>query len=163
MTTNGAFLKHRQLRPIIVDHPSSSQNLAGGAPGNPSSGIKIAPPEYSSCKMEAGNFCALAYAPNPMMNELPAFKSIILVVVQEAEGALRFLVNPNLKDMVLDHDFAYISSLLHDFVERVETHAMDLFRQLCSLTVGILQTLAVGAHLSEHPDLEGLAVEFLAF
>jgi hypothetical protein len=105
-------------------------------------------------------FCALAYAPMSEDGRLPAVKHVILLVIEEADRALRFLVHPSLESIVDAIDFPYIKSVLKDFVERINHYAAELFRQLCSLAVGPLQTHAVGERLCEHPDMHKLASQF---
>jgi hypothetical protein len=89
-----------------------------------------------------------------------ALKHVILLVIEEADRALRFLVHPNLESIVDAIDFPYIKSVLKDFVERINHYAAELFRQLCSLAVGPLHTHAVGERLCEHPDMHKLASQF---
>jgi hypothetical protein len=107
-------------------------------------------------------FCALAYAPNAELGLLPAVRHVILIIVQKADCALHILVHPNLKKIVDAIDISYIESLLIDFIERVNLHAAELFRHLCSLAVGPLQTETVGEQLCEHPNIHELALQFAA-
>jgi hypothetical protein len=116
-------------------------------------------------KLEPGpafksRFCALTYVPTLEDGRLPAVKHVILLVIHEADCILRFLVNPNLKTIVGAIDLPHIESLLKDFVELINLHAAQLFRQLCSLAVGPLQAESVGEDLYEHPELHELALQF---
>ena len=104
-------------------------------------------------------FCALAYAPMSGESRLSAAKHVILIAIEES-GVLRFLVHPHLKSIVDAIDLPYIESVLKDFVERINRYSTELFRQLCSLAVGPLQTHTVGEQLSEHPDIHNLAIQF---
>jgi hypothetical protein len=130
--------------------------------------IESTNPEYQieSTNPESGvvsksRFCALAYAPMSGEGRLAAAEHVILLAIEDS-GALRFLVHPNLKSVVNAVDFAYIESILKDFVERINRYATELFQQLCSLSVGPLQTHTVGDQLCEHPDIHSLVSQFVA-
>jgi hypothetical protein len=86
---------------------------------------------------------------------------VILLVLRDVEGSLRFLVHPNLRSLAHPEDLEYIESLLQDFVERARLHEEVLFKQLCSLQVGPLVTQEVGQNLSEHPTMQKLASRFV--
>jgi len=111
--------------------------------------------------VSAPSFCALAYAPNSYHSESSVIGHVILLVIQEAEDALRFMIHPNLRDIVDAIDLPYIQSLLVDFLERVKLNATHLFRHLCSLAIGPLLTEAVGEQLSLYPEINKLTAQFI--
>jgi hypothetical protein len=120
--------------------------------------------KLKSTNLESGavsksRFCALAYAPMSGDSRLSAANNVILIAIEDS-GVLRFLVHPNLKSVVDAIDLPYIESILKDFVERINRYATALFRQLCSLAVGPLQTHTVGEQLCEHPNIHNLALQF---
>jgi len=77
---------------------------------------------------------------------------IILLMLKDEDGNVRFLVHPELRAVVQREDLAYIKSLLRDFKERAGLHRHALFRQLSSLEVGPLVTHEVGASPSDEPS-----------
>jgi hypothetical protein len=79
--------------------------------------------------------------------------SIILLVLEEAKGSLRFLVHPDWRTFVQSEDVTYMESILNDFLERAELHPDALFKQLSSLGSGPLMTEETGKSISDHPDL----------
>jgi hypothetical protein len=106
-------------------------------------------------------FCALEYNPAPVGSPLPTTKNVILLVIRDAECELQFLISPRLRQIVKDIDLPYIDSLLKDFIERVKLNAALLFEQLCSLSVGVLLTWAVGEQIVDHPEIRDLALQFV--
>jgi len=107
------------------------------------------------------NFCALVYIPESVDCPLPTVKNIILLVMRDAECGLRFLIHPRLRQIVKAIDLPYIESLLDDFIERIKLNAELLFKQLCSLSAGLLRTRAVGEQIADHPDIYDLALLFV--
>jgi hypothetical protein len=107
------------------------------------------------------NFCALEYIPESVDCPLPTVKNIILLVIRDAECGLHLLIHPRLHQIVKAVDLPYIEALLEDFIERVKLNAALLFKQLCSLSVGPLFTRAVGEQIVDHPDIYGLALQFV--
>jgi hypothetical protein len=87
--------------------------------------------------------------------------SIILLVLEDAEDKLSFLVHPQLRMVVSGSDLSYLESLLRDFVERARLHPAALFKQLSSLGVGPLVTQEVGPRISDHPPLLELCSRFV--
>ena len=87
--------------------------------------------------------------------------SIILLVLREANGDLRFLVHPEWRAIVQAEDLADIESLLLDFSERAELHRDILFKQLSSLGVGPLVTHETGKSISDYPVLSDLFSSFV--
>jgi hypothetical protein len=87
--------------------------------------------------------------------------SIILIVLENGEGNLRFLIPPDLSKLVTGKDFLYLDSLLKDFVERAKLDSRALFKQLSSLGVGPLVTQEVGSNISDHPALLKLCSGFV--
>ena len=153
-----------------LEHPQSKRAKVTSASlriGHPDEGhietfTGTAPMEKTS--LESGvppksRFCALAYAPMSEDDKLSATKHVILLAIEDS-GILRFLVHPNLKNIVDAIDFPYIESLLRDFVRRISQYATELFRQLCKLAVGPLQAHTVGEQLCEYPDIHDLSLQF---
>jgi len=106
------------------------------------------------------NFCALEYIPDVDGHPLPTIRNIILLVLRDADCGLRFLIHPGLRQIVKAVDLSYIKSLLEDFILRVKLNAEFLFKQLCSLSVGLLSTRAIGDQIVEYPDIHELVVQF---
>ena len=106
-------------------------------------------------------FCVLEYRPRNWRVGMPAVASVILLVFRDNDRKLRFLVHPELHTIVQSEDFAYLESLLRDFLERARQHPEDLFNQLCSLGVGPLVTQEVGANVSDYPALLELSLRFV--
>ena len=84
-----------------------------------------------------------------------------MLVLEDEQGNLRFLVHPQLRSIVTDRDLSYLESLLGDFVERAKLHPAALFKQLSSLGVGPLVTHETGSSLSDHPPLLNLCSRFV--
>jgi hypothetical protein len=61
---------------------------------------------------------------------------MILLVLEAADGCLRFLAHPEWRRIVRPKDLGYFESLLRDFLERAQRHPQDLFKQISSLFVG---------------------------
>jgi hypothetical protein len=86
---------------------------------------------------------------------------VILLVLEDGEGNLRFLVHPELHMVVMDNDLSYIESLLKDFMERAKENPAVLFKQLSSLGVGPLVTQEAGLKISDHPSLLNMCSHFV--
>lgn len=102
-------------------------------------------------------FCALEYE----AQGLSRVPFIILLVLEDAQGSLRFLVRPDWRSVVQPEDSNYIESLLDDFLERAEEQPTPLFKQLCSLGVGPLVTKQTGEQISNYPHLLELRSRFV--
>jgi hypothetical protein len=87
--------------------------------------------------------------------------SIILLVLEDAKGNLRFLVHPDWRSVVQTEDSKYIESLLDDFLERAKEQPAPLFKQLSSLGVGPLVTRESGKKISDYPHLLELCSRFV--
>jgi len=86
---------------------------------------------------------------------------VILLVLRDEEGDLRFLVHPELRNIVQEEDSTYVESLLRDFQVRAQLHPDALFEQISSLSVGPLVTHEAGSDLSNHPQLGQLCSKFV--
>ncbi len=86
---------------------------------------------------------------------------IILIVLENANGDLRFLVDPDWRALVQAEDREYFESLLADFPERAKEQPATLFKQLTSLEVGPLVTQEAGEQISDHPPLLKLSARFV--
>lgn len=98
-------------------------------------------------------FCALEYRPQDWNIASSRIAPVVLLVLKDGDGSLRFLIHPELRAIVTENDLPYIQSLLQDFHERAKLHPEALFKQLSSLGVGPLVTHAAGPSISEHPAL----------
>jgi len=78
---------------------------------------------------------------------------MIPLVLEDADGSLRFLVHPEWRRIVELKDLDYFESLPRDFIQSAQLHPQDLFKQISSLSVGPLLTRARGKDISDHPDL----------
>jgi len=106
-------------------------------------------------------FCLLAYRPQNCALRSSRAASVILLVVLEQSGSLRFLVDPNFREIVRGEDLPYLESLLKDFSRRARLHPAALFIQLSQLEVGPLVTQDAGSSLSEHPAVMELLTRFV--
>ena len=102
-------------------------------------------------------FCALAYKTQDSNRAMPVF----LIVLKDASGGLRFLVDPGWRAVVRAEDVEFLESLLGDFLERAREQPAALFKQLSSLAVGPLVTQETGEQLSDHPPLLELSSRFV--
>lgn len=92
---------------------------------------------------------------------LSRVSSVILLVLEDTKGRLRFLVHPDWRSVVQPEDSDYIDSLLDDFLERAKDHPAPLFTQLSSLGVGPLVTQQTGERISDYPHLLELCSRFM--
>jgi hypothetical protein len=86
---------------------------------------------------------------------------VILIVLEDARGGLRFLVDPGWLAVVDTEDVEYIESLLRDFLEQAKEQPETLFKRLSSLGVGPLVTQETGEQISDHPSLLELSSRFV--
>ena len=105
-------------------------------------------------------FCALEYRPHGWSDGSSQADAIVLFVLEDREGSLRFFVHPELRAIVLDNDLPYLESLFKDFLERAMLNSADLFKQLSSLGVGPLVTHEAGSNISDHPSLLNMCSRF---
>lgn len=118
--------------------------------------------ECSNClDGEQPQYCALEYVTTMEPGAPRTAKHVILLVLKQADGVLRFLAHPNLQAVVEATHLDYVLSLLEDFAVRAQYDAEHLFRQLCSLACGPLLTWQVGGQIDEHPDIRDLSLLFL--
>ena len=82
-------------------------------------------------------------------------------MLEDPNGGLRFLVDPDWRAVVQAEDKVYIESLLSDLLERAKEQPADLFKQLSSLEVGPLVTRETGEQISDHPPLAELISRFV--
>jgi hypothetical protein len=102
-------------------------------------------------------FCALAYRAQGSGRDTPT----IAIVLEDARGALRFLVDPGWRAVILAEDVEYFESLLRDLPERAKEQPQTLFKQLSLLEIGPLVTQETGEQLSDHPVLFDLSSRFV--
>ena len=106
-------------------------------------------------------FCALDYRPQDRDITSSRIAPVVLLVLRDEKGSLRFLIHPELRAVVQESDWAYLESLLQDFLKRAKLHPEALFKQLCSLGAGPLVTQKVGSSISDHPPLLKLCSHFV--
>jgi hypothetical protein len=94
--------------------------------------VPMEQPESSSGKVTGFNFSVLAYVPKSSNLESPKLEAVILLVFQDDDYVLRFLVHHDLKEIVAACDFSIVISLLRDFLERDETSPVDFFVSFAS-------------------------------
>lgn len=82
-------------------------------------------------------------------------------MLEDADGGLRFLVDPDWRAVALGEDEAYLESLFGDLLERARAQPANLFMQLSSLEVGPLVTRETGECLADHPHLAELCSRFV--
>jgi len=85
----------------------------------------------------------------------------ILLVFEDTNGSLRFLVHPNWRAIVQQEDVDYINDLLIDSLERADEQPGALFQQFTSLGVGPLLTQRTGERISDYPLLLELFSRFV--
>ena len=108
-----------------------------------------------------GRFCALEYQPQGGSDGSPQVASIIMLVLEDEQGKLRFLVQPQWREMVSGKDLSYLDSLFKDFIVRAKLHPAALFQQLSSLGVGPLVTQQAGTGIADRPPLLKLCSRFV--
>jgi hypothetical protein len=106
-------------------------------------------------------FCALGYRPQGWSGGSSQAELVVLLVLADEGGSLRFLVRPELHTVVTGKDLSYIESLLKDFLERAKRDPSALFKQLSSLGIGPLVTQEAGSNISDHPPLLNLCSRFV--
>jgi len=105
-------------------------------------------------------FCVIEYNHQRQSREPSRSPSIILLVLKNENGNLDFLVHPQWRAMILPEDSEYFESLLADLPVRAKLHSEALFDQMCSLSVGPLQTKETGPRISRNPGLAKLISTF---
>ena len=99
-------------------------------------------------------FCALEYRPQSIVSIAPSPSIVILLVLLDSQGEIRFLVHPELRNIVLRDDLEYLDSLLWDLVDRSKRFPEELFRQISSLAgLGPLATHQTGSRIADFPSL----------
>jgi len=88
---------------------------------------------------------------------------VVLFVLKDGEGSLRFFVHPELHAVVPENDFSYIQTLLQDYHERAKLHSESLFKKISSLGVGPLVIHEAGPNISEYPALLEMCSSFVQF
>lgn len=123
-------------------------------------------PSRASFETDGGprfQFCALQYQQRNWEIGSSGIAPVILLVLCDSGGDLRFLVHPELRTIVQGEDLVYIQSLLQDFLLRSRREPPALFKQLSTLGVGPLVTREVGSQLEEGPFLRGMSSIFVEF
>lgn len=88
---------------------------------------------------------------------------VILLVLRDEAGNLRFMAHPNWRAIVQAEDLEYIDTLLRDFLERANLHPDVLFKHISSLAVGPLVTQEVGVSISGNALLLEQCSHFVQF
>jgi hypothetical protein len=84
---------------------------------------------------------------------LSGIAPVILLVLEDGKGRLRFFVHPDWRTIVQPGDLDYIESVLDDLRARAALDSDALFKQLSSLDVGPLVTLDSGTNIADHPAI----------
>ena len=99
----------------------------------------------SKLAMKGGRFCSLEYRPFAEKSQAISFPScVLMLMLEDCDGCFEIFVSPNLSVLVHHDHLHYMKSLLEDFNERVRLDPSSLFRQLSSLSVGLLITHKIG-------------------
>jgi hypothetical protein len=95
-------------------------------------------------KVSPFRYCALAYSKSETASLVNYDEPVIVLLVQPEGGELLLFLDPSWRAHVNPGDCQYFSELWADFVRRSQDQPDDLFRQLCSISIGPLVTAAVG-------------------
>jgi hypothetical protein len=106
-------------------------------------------------------FCALAYRAEDRSIDSSRNTVIVLLVLRNELGSLRFLIHPELRTIVQGEDLTYTEALLQDFLRRAKQDPAALFKQISSLGVGPFVTQEAGSSLSEYPFIQELSTQFI--
>ena len=115
------------------------------------------PEVFEASESSLPKFCALEYRGQ----DWDRTTSVILLVLEDGKGGMRFLIHPDWRAIAHAEDMDYIESLLQDFLERAKLHPEALFKQLSSLGVGLLVAHEAGESISEYPVLLELCSKFV--
>jgi hypothetical protein len=105
-------------------------------------------------------FCLLGYEPQRRSSGTSRAPFIILLVLKGKNGNLDFRVHPQWQALVHPEDSEYIDLLLADLPVRAQLNPDALFDQICSLSVGPIQTKETGPGNSDDPGLAELISMF---
>lgn len=98
-------------------------------------------------------YCALEYRAPDDESVSPDSKNVILIVSRLADGDLSIRVHPDWRKTASADAHSILPALFDDLRERARRDPESLFRQLASLSVGVLQTYDFGQTLADRPDL----------
>jgi hypothetical protein len=84
-----------------------------------------------------------------------------MIAVEDGRGNLNFYVSPNLRSIVHETDLQYILDLFADLPDRARLDSEALFRQLSSLSSGVLVAREVGAVSPEDAGLAAIPPGFI--
>ena len=133
------------MREITVKHSAELRQLRPepneGAWKSAAARTANVTPHPEPDKISRPQFCALEYVPTAETGAKRTIKHVILLVVRQADGVLRFLAHPDLHQVVEVTRLTYVLSLLEDLLARAKSDSEQLFRQLCSLACGNLVTV----------------------
>jgi len=105
-------------------------------------------------------YCLLEYNPQTQGGSLLRARFAFLLALKDERGNLDFRVHPQWSGLIRAEDSEYIESLLTDWPIRAKFQPDDLFKQLCSLSVGPLQTKQTGQNIADHPAVAELISTF---
>lgn len=88
-------------------------------------------------------------------------RQILAFVMFTDASNLHILLNPAWETIVRLEEHDYFSELWNDFVLRAKADCEALFKQLTALAVGSLVASTVGRRLSDYPELQVLARDFV--
>jgi hypothetical protein len=103
-------------------------------------------------------FCALGFRARSRDLLKSCKPYVIMVLLADPDGKVRFLVHPELRNMFCGEDLAYIDALVWDLIERVQFQPEDVLKQLCSLgDIGPLVTLVASDERTDEAALSELS------
>lgn len=103
----------------------------------------------------------MGYLPPSAQHDPSPEQQTLVVVILTNAGDLHMFLNPAWEKIVRPEDHDYFDELWADFAQRARVAPEALFEQLTSLSTGPIATSAVGAHLSDYPDLQELVENFV--
>ena len=105
-------------------------------------------------------YCLLEYNPQSQGGSLLRARFAFLLALKDERGNLDFRVHPQWRELIQPEDSEYIGSLLADLPIRAKSQPDNLLKQLCSLSVGPLQTKQTGQNIADHPAVAELISTF---
>ena len=110
------------------------------------------------------SFCAIAYVAQEKSGVTDADAPVVLLVLQNQAGGLRFMIHPDLRKMFNGYDLEYLDAMLLDFVDRSKTHPNELFRQISTIGgVGALVVRESGDDIAQCPKAIEMSRAFVDF
>jgi hypothetical protein len=107
-----------------------------------------------SQRSQAAQFAALVYSSNDMLAPSDDIAKVILILVLDPVGpVLEARARSDWESVVSDLNREYVASVLTDLKQRAKFDPIQLFEQVCNLSVGPIVTLAFGSEIQSQPEL----------